>query len=207
MKRIALLVALATVALAGSSFGQADTLLWGNTVTSEQPLNNGWYLPTGGTSATGALVQVINKGASTVTNAPNWAGNGLTGDDVLAAWSWYGKGGTSLGLHSDYDTFANLNIGLASNIMVRVWDRPTSGAGALPTPIFYAGYGTGAFYWDCQIEGANANPIGGGFYNYTIPTITEQVGSSWTFMPVPEPGTILLMLSGVVALAWHKRKR
>jgi hypothetical protein len=140
----------------------------------------------------GAMVQLI-EGTQV---APIASGNGVAAPDSLVAWSGCGYGAFDATFNV-VDTLANYGLTTTDSIYVRVWDRVTSGGGNLPTAQFYAGYGWGAMYYQYTPAVISSLPKSGDEDQYEVPAITS---GSWSFLAIPEPGTIALGLLGLGAL-------
>lgn len=155
----------------------------------------------------GALVQLIRVTGG-VSSDPIYSGNGTQGNDVVIDWSGVGYGAFdatfnnqgTLGTGNVYPTLAS-----SSSVYVRVWNLPTSGSGNLPTPQVYAAEGgrSGAYYYQFSIAQISGLPSpGASIYNYEVPAITD---ASWTFLAVPEPGSMALGLLGLGVILIRRR--
>lgn len=223
MKRIKIIIAALTTCVAMSAYSQ-DVLQWYNPGAPDSTGPDGVILPgTPNSPSVGAMVQLFRTGGS--STAPDWNfgpgdfedTTGAGGSDSVINFGYYGQDDLGDGVFYADSLFSNLGISSGTSIFVRVWDRPSSdGTGNLPTPQTYSdvsllglygptpGVVQGAFYWEGTVQLANANPQGGGFFAYEIPTINE---GDWTFLPVPEPGTLALAGLGVLMLAFRRLRR
>ncbi len=218
-------VGVISLSLCGSGVGQTpDTLIWFNPGAPDLFGPDGSFLPgTPDDPTVGALVQLLRTGG--VISDPEWNmgpnfedTDGATGTDVAIFFSYVGKGAVGDGSVSDTETFPNLVITGSTSVFVRVWDRPSSdGLGNLPVPIDYstnaavvAAYAlmfpeilttAGAFYWNGHVQLANADPIGGPFYQYQIAGIDSD---DWIFLAIPEPSTYLMIVLGMGLLGYRR---
>jgi hypothetical protein len=202
-KLTASIVAVLMVAVANMAFGQADTLHWFVTAQIEQPNNPGSYIPGSTLEAVGAMWQLIRTTTAPggTPSAPVYSGNGLTGGDTLLRYGWCGSNSEdpAEGNIDNQVTFASLSLNLTDRIYMRIWDRPSSGSGNLPTPFDYGSGNVGAYYYDVQVQLANAAGGTGNIYDYVIPSTGSIGANDWTFLAsaVPEPGTMVLGLLGL----------
>jgi hypothetical protein len=202
-----LLAAIVVVGMGCVHAGAQDTLIWFNANPYVSPTNAGTFIPTSILQSGGALVQLIRDGGNGVQNGPGGFGTtGVTSDDTLINTWWAGGSGDGDGFFSSSGTFTDLGLGTgSSSIYVRVWDRPTAGGGNIPDPFDYGGGFVGAYYFDSTVRLANADPAGGGFFNYQANDLSSP--SQWTFLAIPEPGTLALAGIGLAAMLLRLRRR
>ena len=157
-----------------------------------------------GDATLGALAQLI-----LCYNLPSLpttlSGNGLTGDNQLVDWTGCGFGGGDATFSGSYAMDTGVPpIATTNYVFVRVWDRPTSGSGNVPAAFDYGAGNVGAYYYDSDLSGTLVSSIsaGGGFYNLVVPDIAQ---GSWTFLAVPEPGSMALGLIGLGVILIRRR--
>lgn len=147
----------------------------------------------------GCLVQLIRTvGTSKVS--PVTSGDGVSGTDVLVAWTYCSNGSTP-GTFAEFQNLGGANpLSSSSNMYVRVWDRPTSGSGALPAVRTIAGFGDGWMY----VDGTVHTPTGADpDFFYDLGTINGS--SAWTFLAIPEPTSMALGLLGLGVIVIRRR--
>ncbi|MFH0879390.1 MAG: PEP-CTERM sorting domain-containing protein [Lentisphaerota bacterium] len=209
MRKIGLMIAvLALMGAVQMSFGAADNLNWYNGTNAsgfgaERPNQPGVYLPTDASSAVGAMYQIIKTSvaAGGTPNAPSasfGSGTGLTGGDAIVTWGWCGENFEGDGVYSGAALWSSLGVIATDHIFIRVWDKPTSGSGNMPTAFDYGSGNIGGYYFNNPVIVLNQINIGPN--QYYAPG-NDIAATSWTFLAstVPEPGTIILGLLGLGA--------
>lgn len=161
----------------------------------------GTVVMSGLTENLGGMVQLIR---STAATTPVWVGSGLGGSETLVQAIWFGQGGTSAGLFDTANSLAAYGLGLSSSVYVRVYDRPTSGSGNMPTPYDYGGGNIGVYYYQTTLAQISTLPYDAILTTYTLDVGTIAQGS-WTFLAIPEPTSMALGLLGLGVIVIRRR--
>lgn len=149
----------------------------------------------------GALFQLIQAaGASPIAPTAEFGGGtGVTSDDVLNMWAWAGKGDYGDGLvYEKADNFSGTR-----SFYVRIWDQPTSGRGNMPNAFHYGSGQDGGYYYDTAIQTFAGTAGSPSIANFAFTPPTEF--SDWTFLPIPEPGSMALGLIGLGVILIRRR--
>jgi hypothetical protein len=167
----------------------------------------GVVVMSGATENLGGLVQLIRTTA--IVEPPVWTGNGLGAGETLTQYTWFGSLGSGDGLFYRAGSLASYQLGTSSSVYVRVYDRPTAGGGAMPTPFDYGSGNVGVYYRDSLLSVISTLPFDSFTTTYTfdIGSITAAVGGAqqWQFLAIPEPTSMALGLLGLGVIVIRRR--
>jgi hypothetical protein len=197
MKRV---IAIALLVVACAVGAGAQDLNWYSAV----PATNvqGSTVMSGMTEGLGGMVQLIRTTA--IVAPPVWTGNGLDATETLTSRTWFGAAGVFAGLFDTGNSLAAYSLGTSSSVYVRVYDRPTSGAGAMPTAFDYGSGFVGVYYRDTALSLISTLPYDSFTTTYSLDVGTIGAGS-WTFLAIPEPGSMALGLIGLGVILIRRR--
>ena len=174
-------------------------LEWYNSGAPDSAIGpDGNPIVSGATGTSGALFQLIIASGG-VIHAPTAAdfgtGTGVTGGDTLAGWTFADSAWGS-GVAYAKDTYLALAAAGTDNVYLRIWTLPSSGAGNLNAA------SSGMSYFDSPTALVSGLPYDGTFYSLSF---TPPTSESWTFLAVPEPGSMALGLLGLGVILIRRR--
>ena len=201
MRRFVAVAVLVSFAFVGSSFGFIN---WFNTSSNRISYADGTtYLYGSSSSAAGCFVQLIWAGSDGLIDAAVASGTGVSGDDVVAGYSYFGSG-----FFSD----RNGRVGGAASVYtnsglyyVRAWTAPASdyasGLVATSTTNFYGNSGLFSYTQPEPESQVDFNFGGAGDVN--------NVGFSAdiSLAAIPEPTIVGLGLIGLMTLRLYRRRK
>jgi hypothetical protein len=181
----------------------ADAQNFLNWFTLSEPIGPGGSTVSfdGGNPSNGAMVQLIL--AYNTASLPTLSGDGATGGNQVIDWTGCGFGAFDATFSQVYSMDTGTpTLGTTNYVFVRIWDRPTSGSGNVPTSFDYGSGNVGAYYFDAPVAQISSLPNSGGLYDFQMGSVVQ---GSWTLLAIPEPTSMALGLLGLGVLAIRRR--
>lgn len=146
------------------------------------------------------FVQLIWAGPDNTNNPATYSGQGVTGDDQVQAWSWFGRNSfTPDGLMDGAPTFTADTDGY---YYVRAWTAPSPDydSGLVPTS-------TTNYYGNSDLWNNPGNEPGPDEFNFGGNGDANNIGWATTQQAIPEPSIAGLFLLGLAGLRYYRRRK